>query len=477
MQGDILAIPLASLMERLSYRIKKFRRWYGQTTIKVVDYYLFDIETMRFPTGLISDVCEVLDEHGVEYDFEDQREKPEWKPLKFLGKLRDDYQVGYTEEALERTRGIYDIPTGGGKTIMMSHLVATAGVKTLVMVPSLELLRQTSNDFKDFLGFLPGKIGGGKFEFDQLITVATPQSLWSRRKTRDIKKFMASIQMIIGDEIHHENDTGQCSWYKLFRLATNAYYRFGFSGTPMMTEAGGILVKASTGNIIKGKIHTSELIEKGYLAKPTVQMVKFQVDFQHFRFDVVYFNGIIANKFRNRAIAEIALDRARQGKLVLIGVTRVVQGEMIQDMVGPFGRFMQGDCSEEDRKEAIENFRSGKKKILIGTIYGEGSNFPEVNCYINAPGGKSKKVVIQRVGRSLRVTKDKKEAEVIDFYDMDPQRVKVDRVTGEVRKYDGPLTKHSKHRLKVYKEEPEFVVNMVEKWEDLVKSFDDKNVV
>lgn len=100
------------------------------------------------------------------------------------------------------------------------------------------------------------------------------------------------------------------------------------------------------------------------------------------------------------------------------------------------------DFSVED----TERFVAGTGICVHNTLADEGLDLPALDAVILAGGGKSYVKAFQRVGRALRLYPGKTKAYVIDFYDDS--------------KY---LRKHSNRRIKLYKEEPAFILKIQKK--------------
>ena len=80
--------------------------------------------------------------------------------------------------------------------------------------------------------------------------------------------------------------------------------------------------------------------------------------------------------------------------------------------------WVKGEDNAETRKEVIKQLNEAKEDVVaIATtgIFNTGiSTF--IHNLINAAGGKADHLVIQKIGRGLRVSKDKKELNYFDFY-------------------------------------------------------------
>jgi superfamily II DNA or RNA helicase len=102
-----------------------------------------------------------------------------------------------------------------------------------------------------------------------------------------------------------------------------------------------------------------------------------------------------------------------------------------------------GLVNKAQRDKRLSDFSSGRTPIMIGTVFGEGVDIPEIDVVIVASGGQDEKQTMQNL-RNLTPSPGKTEAIVIDFMDMS-------------NKY---FANHARSRLKVYRSEPEFRIKI-----------------
>ena len=397
----------------------------------------------RFPTGWISRVITKDD------TYEDLRVKPKDKQTNCfnLFDLRPEYQVPALERAKKAGRGIIHHCTGAGKTVIMGHLIKEFPYKTLILVPSLNLLNQNYKEMSNFFGEdSVGIIGEGKWE-PNYITVSTVQTLWShmKKESEDLKKYFKTVNMLLIEEAHHINTgsyTLQNSYFKIC-MHLNAYYRFGLTATPGDEKSiERDLLEGVTGRVIH-EVKSSQLIKWGYLTQPKIKMINCFMNPIH-DWKLAYDKNILENKDRNKKIVDAARVYANQGKSVLITVTRVKKHGRVLLEALPESRFMSGSTTGVEREKILDDFKKKKFNILISTVVNEGVNIPAMDVIILAGGGRSDKMTIQRVGRVLRKSEGKNEAVIIDFFDKDRSI----------------LQKHSQSRLRLYKKEEQYEIEL-----------------
>ena len=133
----------------------------------------------------------------------------------------------YQSEALEawrraRGRGIVVLPTGAGKTLMALMAIADKRRSTLVVAPTLDLVRQWYDELRLTFGAPIGVMGGGEHQVEAL-TVTTYDSAHLH-----MEHLGARFGLVIFDECHHL-PSGSYSWAARASLAP---FRLGLSATP-----------------------------------------------------------------------------------------------------------------------------------------------------------------------------------------------------------------------------------------------------
>jgi superfamily II DNA or RNA helicase len=151
---------------------------------------------------------------------------------------------------------------------------------------------------------------------------------------------------------------------------------------------------------------------------------------------------IFEHEDRNRAIADAAIKRAKEGKKVfLFAGNNLAYAHRLHDLIAedyPGVELATGRMPTWHNQEALRDLGRGVVSIVISTvIFDEGINLPELNVVILANAGRSYVKLMQRVGRGLRLKEGGGELEVIDFLDLTNRFLK----------------RHSNARLATYIEE------------------------
>lgn len=283
------------------------------------------------------------------------------------------------------------------------------------------------------------------------------QQLLKRKNSKAYEKYyeavdyLASVKVLIGDEFHHfaSNDYQLVNQYLI-----NARQRVGLTGT--LKKDDNIKQYESVVGIASErifKVPNSFLIQKGISAKPYIKLIDinrpallekvhpFYSTNKLMQYQYYYKLAIVDNKYRNQVIANLVQGLIKTKKVTLIVVNSIEHGENIQTELTNLGitsQFLRGALSTEDREHLLSSVRKNETLVLIGTsIIDEGIDIPNMKYLIYASAGKSYRETLQRIGRVLRVDKNKKDTYIFDFVD---RTVKV-------------LYRQSKKRQKYYKDE------------------------
>lgn len=397
---------------------------------------LYDVSNRSFPSGLLQTVVQALYIGGYMTSVEMATSAPqrlfEWT---FVGTLRP-YQADAATAALKYGRGIVQVPTGGGKTVIMCKVIADLGLRTLVLVHTKDLLYQNKAKIEALIGGIEkvGQVGDGIFELGD-VTVATVHSISGKVGGMDLSKvslseydeddvlvvkteartdvrtdelldYLRTVDVVCIDEAHH---TPATMTYNVVQ-SMDAYHRFGLSATPWRDDCKDIMITAAIGDTVYS-VNTSKLIEMGYLVAPVIHIARIPP--VHFprsaKFSTVYSKYITNNDTRNKVIAAIARREVSASRQVLILVTKIRHGNILSKQYLPDieNRFLTGGERGTKRKELLHEFARRDYPLLIATtLADEGLDIPTLDTVILAGGGKSTTRTLQRIGRAIRLHDD-----------------------------------------------------------------------
>jgi len=404
----------------LSYKKSVWYQGQYQKKEKVVDKPVID-KSGRFLTGFIPRIKEFCEKHKIPLEIEYGFEQGIFHLPPFLPGIElHDYQKNAIKQTLYKGRGIIHAPTGSGKTIIAGALINCLTIyKIIFIVHTKDLLNQTQDEFNKWFPGKIGIIGSGILEPNQ-ITIAMIQTLNRLGPT----EFDSIPHVVIVDEAHHISKFDG-SYDKVLYRYINAPWRFGLTATLGYLPEAQLAAEGHLGPVI-AEVQMDELVDLGFLAKPKLRLIKITRN-PHFRtikkYPDLYQAAIVENKIRNKRILECAKEFFDQGLSSLILVVRVEHGHILESMANNMFpelklKYVHGGSEDEDREAVRKGLTSGEMKVAVATvIFNEGVNIPPLGAVINAAGGKSEIAVLQKIGRGLRVTNNKKEVILVDFFD------------------------------------------------------------
>jgi superfamily II DNA or RNA helicase len=174
-------------------RKERLGLWTGDTD-RSITLYRHTPAGLVLPRGTLPLVIKLCRDRGIAFRVQNDTIAPQLGFDVFAGTLRP-YQERGLSNLLRWPTGLLEAPTGSGKTNVALSVIPRLGTRTLILTHTTELLNQTRERCRQWLGVDPGLIGAGKWDI-QPITVAMVQTL-SRRPLDEIA---ASFGCILVDE-------------------------------------------------------------------------------------------------------------------------------------------------------------------------------------------------------------------------------------------------------------------------------------
>ncbi len=389
-----------------------------------------------FPQGLVHLVKR---NSPTKVEVHDLRPAPSPDSAADVGWLRD-YQLGAAKSASDKRRGILAVATGGGKTEIACALARMFPVRWGFLVHRAGLVNQAADRYERRCPELNvGRVREGEWLVpkDPNVVCASFQSLHAGLKSGDprTRRLLQSFEGIVCDESH---TVGAETYEAVAQACTNAHLRIGLSGTPMArSDRRSVLVVATLGPVIH-TVTTTELVERGVLAKPRVRMVPVTQTAEYPTYQGAYGGLVVRGSARNAALVRAA---QRCEKPAFLFVKEIGHGKALVKYLqraGVKAEFTWGEHSAEWQARLIKNLERGALEVLVtSVVMQEGIDVPCLRSVIIGSSGKSIIASIQRVGRGTRKEEGKDEFWV---YDIDDRGCDV-------------LERHSKERAAAYRRE------------------------
>ena len=363
----------------------------------------------------------------------------EEKEERKVGKELYSYQNGAInkifkcfEEAANDYHLLYQLPTGGGKTVIFSEIVRQFlkihNKRVLVMTHRIELCKQTSKMLTEF--GVVNKVIDSKANLEDQneydCFVAMVETLNNR--LNDDKLDISDIGLVIIDEAHNNSFT------KLFKFFETSFV-LGVTATPLSSN----IKQPMTNNydeLIVGESIQS-LIENEFLA--CAEMYSYNVGLTSL---VVGANGdytvkssedLYSNQNMLSKLLHAYEDRSK-GKKTLIFNNGINTSLHVYDTFRSAGypvRHLDNTNTRKEREDILKWFKHTPGAVLTSvSILTTGFDEPSVESIILNRATKSLTLYYQMIGRGSRILKDKKTFTVIDlgnnFYRFGPWGANLD---------------------------------------------------
>jgi superfamily II DNA or RNA helicase len=322
------------------------------------------------------------------------------------------------ESNTEKYNLLYQLPTGGGKTVIFSEIakryIRESNKKVLILTHRIELCGQTSNMLNEFgvkNKVINQKVKNLPDQEDFMCFVAMVETLNNR--LHDEKLEMEQVGLVIIDEAHYN------SFRKLFQFFDKAVI-LGVTATPLSSNVK-LPMKDNYKELIVGHSIAS-LIEKGFLSKATtynydVNLGSLKVgidgDYTVSSSDQLYGNYLMQEKLM------AAYEEVSKSKKTLIfnnGINTSRAVYMLFANAGYDIRHLDNTNSEQERRDILHWFKHKPDAILTSVgILTTGFDEPTVETIILNRATKSLTLYHQMIGRGSRILPGKSTFSVVDL--------------------------------------------------------------
>jgi type I site-specific restriction endonuclease len=322
------------------------------------------------------------------------------------------------ENAPDNYNLLYQLPTGGGKTVVFSEIVRryinNKKKKVVILTHRIELCKQTSKVLKGF--GVNNKIINSKVkelpDQDQYqCFVAMVETLNNR--LNDGKLRLEDIGLVIIDEAHYN------SFRKLFKFFENCFI-LGVTATPLSSNIK-LPMKDNYKELIVGD-DISTLIGNGFLA--SAEMYNYDVSLSALKVGIngdytvksseaLYSNANMLGKLL------FAYEELSKGKKTLIfnnGINTSRDVYYTFKRAGYNVRHLDNTCGKQERRDILKWFKNTPDGVLTSvSILTTGFDEPSVESIILNRATRSLTLYFQMIGRGSRINGDKTKFKVIDL--------------------------------------------------------------
>ncbi len=388
----------------------------------------------------------------------------EWIPF-----MPYDHQIESAYKILKNRYCMAEVATSGGKSLIISIVMfytlkhVNPNAKFLIIVPSITLVTQFYDNIVEYnwginnllemrekkidslsnkgskytpcdvrveevMSERPRKFSGAQ---DPNIYIGTYQSLekWP-------KEFFQQFHTVVTDEAHGAKAKTITTILK--HTFGYAYSRFGVSGTFPEDDTCEILTIQSVLGPKITEVSANELKEKGIITPMDIKAVIMNHNDREFseRIDIIKKGGNGKDAFElEKAYIHISEKRIEFIKKIvqkcdsntLLLFHTIDYGQKLFDNLSSSLTdkeffYIDGEVSGKKREEIKKQMEvtDGKIKVLIAS-YGTLSTGVSINAIFNvifADSFKSEQIIIQSIGRALRLHSDKKKATIFDLVDV-----------------------------------------------------------
>ena len=408
------------------FKMQRMGFWTGQTECEIRSYRV-DEPFLSLPRGAMDRIREFLESRGYTiHAIYDRSLKLERLKLDLKLELRP-YQVKAADALANSGNGILRGPCGSGKTVILLGAIARLKQPTLIIVHTEALMRQWASMISEWLGFVPGKLGGKNKTTVRPITIGMQQTIW--RHAKDDPAWAKEFGCIVGDEVHH--------WAaRTFQIAADMFpaaYRIGASASEKRKDGMEYLIYDTFGPCLH-EIYREDLVEikkllpiKMYLVKTDYEDLDYleEIEMGSNANWVGMINRITEDPDRNALILKTVLavlDKDPTHRVLML--TERVKActdwqEIIQSCGHKCGIMVGGSENKETVQSSITQLRHGSIRVAVGTkIADEGLDIPQLtHVILTCPVHNHPKRLEQMAGRAARTYEGKQRASAIYFWD------------------------------------------------------------
>lgn len=314
-----------------------------------------------------------------------------------------------------RQRTLLVLPTGCGKTIVMSQLAqdtVDGGGRALIMAHRGELLEQAADKLRVANGLESAVEKAQNTSLGSMfpVTVGSVQSLCRENR---LSKFPADyFDTIMVDEAHHVLAD---SYQKVLGHFPKARV-LGVTATPDK------LMKKQMGTYFDSlafEYSMRQAVKDKYLCPIKALMIPLEMDMRKVGVAEGDYRADEIDSALEPYLAQIADEMVEhcQNRRTVVFLPLISTSQKFCDMLQKRGfRAVEVNGESPDRKQILEDFDNGRYDVLTNSmLLTEGWDCPGVDCIVNLRPTKVRALYQQIIGRGLRLYPEKDHLLVLDF--------------------------------------------------------------
>ena len=313
---------------------------------------------------------------------------------------------------------LYQLPTGGGKTVIFSEIVRRyikdKNKKVVILTHRIELCKQTSKVLSGFNvknKIINSKVKSLPDQDEYQCFVAMVETLNNRLSEQDFQ--LKNIGLVIIDEAHYN------SFRKLFKFFDTCFI-LGVTATPLSSNIK-LPMKDNYKKLIVGD-DISTLIKNGFLSK--AETISYDVGLTSLKvgingdYTVKSSEALYTNNFMQTKLLS-AYEETSKGKKTLIfnnGIHTSKEVYYTFKRAGYQVKHLDNTANKQERKETLEWFKETPDAVLTSvSILTTGFDEPSVESIILNRATRSLTLYFQMIGRGSRIFGSRNTFQVVDL--------------------------------------------------------------
>jgi ATP-dependent helicase IRC3 len=255
------------------------------------------------------------------------------------------------------------------------------------------------------------------------ITVASLQSIVSG--DRMFKFDPDRFKLVLVDEAHHIVAPGYMrtlDYFGLSKAQPHSPALVGVSAT--MSRFDGLRLGAAIDRIVYHKDYI-DMIGENWLSDVIFTTVQSKADISQVRrgangdFQPSELSEVVNTEEINEITVRSWFTKAQGRKSTLVFCVDLAHVGGLTNTFRKHGidaRFVTGDTPKSERGERLDDFKAGKFPVLVNCgVFTEGTDIPNIDCILLARPTKSRNLLVQMIGRGMRLHPGKKDCHIIDM--------------------------------------------------------------